>query len=231
LGSGNVVGALSKTGSGSLAIQNCSMALVSGGNITPVTISGAGNVTFSNVALGLLSVGNTSATVSMLSDSTSLQANISAGSLNIFDSVLYTLANSGSNAIVGTGGVVNVRNSIAINPNQTTARLNIGPSTVLAYDDFYFDRPNSNVGINPNITIDFQSIRLANTLTAGNISTAGIVKMGVFVTGNIPAAATAGAGAKVFVTDATANTFGTAYVGGASNAVPVWSDGTAWYIG
>jgi hypothetical protein len=237
LGSSNVVGALSKTGSGSLAIQNCSMALVSGGNITPVTISGAGNVIFSNVALGLLSVSNTSATVSMLSDSTSLQANISAGSLNIFDSVLYTLADSGSNAIVGTGGVVNVRNSIAINPNQTTARLNIGPSTVLAYDDFYFDRPNSNVGINPNITIDFQSIRLSNTLsvtgnlTAGNISTAGIVKMGVFVTGNIPAAATAGAGAKVFVTDATANTFGTAYVGGAANAVPVWSDGTAWYIG
>jgi hypothetical protein len=192
LGSGNVVGALSKTGSGSLAIQNCSMALVSGGNITPVTISGAGNVTFSNVALGLLSVGNTSATVSMLSDSTSLQANISAGSLNIFDSVLYTLANSGSNAIVGTGGVVNVRNSIAINPNQTTARLNIGPSTVLAYDDFYFDRPNSNVGINPNITIDFQSIRLANTLTAnGNLSVIGNANVanigatdGVF-TGNI----------------------------------------------
>jgi hypothetical protein len=184
LGSGNVVGALSKTGSGSLAIQNCSMALVSGGNITPVTISGAGNVIFSNVALGLLSVSNTSATVSMLSDSTSLQANISAGSLNIFNSVLYTLANSGSNAIVGTGGVVNVRNSIAINPNQTTARLNIGPSTVLAYDDFYFDKPNSNVGINPNITIDFQSIRLANTLTAnGNLSVTGNVT-GAYILGN-----------------------------------------------
>jgi hypothetical protein len=176
LGTGNVVGALSKTGSGFLAVQNATLGLTSGVDITTVSVTGSGSVNFSNVALGLLSVSNTSATVNILSDSSSLQANISAGSLNIFDSILYTLANSGSNAIVGTGGVINVRNSIAINPNQTTARLNIGPTTVLAYDDFYFDRPNSNVGINPNITIDFQSIRLANTLTAnlltGTITTA-----------------------------------------------------------
>ena len=75
-----------------------------------------------------------------------------------------------------------------------------------------------NISINANVTV-------------GNLNVTGTVKTGVFVTGNIPAAATAGAGARAFVTDATVATFGSAYVGGAANAVPVYSDGTGWFIG
>jgi hypothetical protein len=45
------------------------------------------------------------------------------------------------------------------------------------------------------------------------------------------AAATAGAGARSFVTDATVTTFMTTVVGGGANAVPVVSDGTNWKIG
>ena len=47
----------------------------------------------------------------------------------------------------------------------------------------------------------------------------------------IPSASTAGAGARAFVTDATVSTFGTAYTSGGSNSVPVYSNGTSWYIG
>ena len=47
----------------------------------------------------------------------------------------------------------------------------------------------------------------------------------------LPSASTAGMGARAFVSDATAATFGTAYTGSGSNKVPVYSDGTAWYIG
>ena len=43
--------------------------------------------------------------------------------------------------------------------------------------------------------------------------------------------ATIGMGARAFVSDAVANTFGTAYQGGGSNKVPVYSDGTGWFIG
>ena len=75
-----------------------------------------------------------------------------------------------------------------------------------------------NISINANLTVE-------------NLNVTGTVKTGVFVTGNIPAAATAGAGARAFVTDATVVTFGSAYVGGAANAVPVYSDGTGWFIG
>lgn len=47
----------------------------------------------------------------------------------------------------------------------------------------------------------------------------------------LPAAATAGAGATYFVTDATATTFASIVAGGAANGVPVYSDGTNWRIG
>lgn len=47
----------------------------------------------------------------------------------------------------------------------------------------------------------------------------------------LPAAATAGAGARSMVTDATVTTFASVVAGGGANAVPVYSDGTDWRIG
>lgn len=71
----------------------------------------------------------------------------------------------------------------------------------------------------------------ANVIAANTFSAAGVVKTGVFVTGNIPSAATAGAGARALVTDADTITFANLYVGSSSNTVPVWSNGTNWHIG
>lgn len=48
---------------------------------------------------------------------------------------------------------------------------------------------------------------------------------------SLPAASTAGAGARSFVTDATATTFLSTVAGGGANPVPVVSDGTNWLIG
>lgn len=45
------------------------------------------------------------------------------------------------------------------------------------------------------------------------------------------AAATAGAGARAFVTDANATTFNSTVAGGGANNLPVFSDGTNWKIG
>lgn len=47
----------------------------------------------------------------------------------------------------------------------------------------------------------------------------------------LPAAASAGAGARAFVTDASATTFASTVAGGGANNVPVYSDGTNWKIG
>jgi hypothetical protein len=47
----------------------------------------------------------------------------------------------------------------------------------------------------------------------------------------LPAASTAGVGARAFVTDASATTFLSTVAGGGANKVPVVSDGTKWLIG
>jgi hypothetical protein len=47
----------------------------------------------------------------------------------------------------------------------------------------------------------------------------------------LPNAVTMGVGARAFVSDATVNTFATAYTGGGANKVPVYSDGAVWRIG
>lgn len=47
----------------------------------------------------------------------------------------------------------------------------------------------------------------------------------------LPNAATAGVGARAFVTDANATTFNSTVAGGGANKVPVFSDGAAWKIG
>lgn len=48
---------------------------------------------------------------------------------------------------------------------------------------------------------------------------------------SLPSASSAGAGARMFVTDANATTFASIVAGGGSNGVPVYSDGTNWRIG
>jgi hypothetical protein len=47
----------------------------------------------------------------------------------------------------------------------------------------------------------------------------------------LPSAASAGSGARAFVSDATATTFASVVAGGGPNQVPVYSDGVAWRIG
>jgi hypothetical protein len=53
----------------------------------------------------------------------------------------------------------------------------------------------------------------------------------VFTVATLPAAATAGVGARAFVSDANASTFNTVAAGGGANKVPVFCDGAAWRIG
>jgi len=65
--------------------------------------------------------------------------------------------------------------------------------------------------------------------------TNGSIKTGVTVTTPVALSSlTAAAGARAFVNNANlvaAGNFGAQISGGGSNTVPVWSDGTNWYIG
>ena len=74
----------------------------------------------------------------------------------------------------------------------------------------------------------------AQTSTTGLLIRAGAAVLTSYTVAALPAAATAGAGATAFVTDASTTLtlgIGTAVVGGGANKLPVHSDGTSWIIG
>jgi hypothetical protein len=52
-----------------------------------------------------------------------------------------------------------------------------------------------------------------------------------YTVATLPSAATSGKGARSFVTDASAPTFGATVSGGGAVATPVYSDGTNWKVG
>lgn len=74
------------------------------------------------------------------------------------------------------------------------------------------------------------AFRLADDSADAPIS-ASTVKTVATTVASLPSASTAGAGARSFVTDATATTFLSTVAGSGSNKVPVVSDGTNWLIG
>jgi hypothetical protein len=53
----------------------------------------------------------------------------------------------------------------------------------------------------------------------------------VYTVATLPSAATSGTGARTFVSDALAPTFGSTVVTGGAVATPVYSDGTNWKVG
>jgi hypothetical protein len=52
-----------------------------------------------------------------------------------------------------------------------------------------------------------------------------------YTVATLPTATSSGVGARSFVTDASAPTFGATVVGGGAVATPVYSDGTNWKVG
>lgn len=63
------------------------------------------------------------------------------------------------------------------------------------------------------------------------LDVSGAVKTSAVTVAGLGTAASAGAGARHFVTDATVTTFASIVAGGGANGVPVYSDGTNWRIG
>jgi hypothetical protein len=65
----------------------------------------------------------------------------------------------------------------------------------------------------------------------GAVTASTYIKVTPVAVSALPAAATAGAGARAFVNDALTPVFGSAVTGGGAVAVPVYSTGSAWNVG
>jgi hypothetical protein len=187
---------------------------VIGGNIrTAGLISATGNVT------GNFFIGNgsqlTGITVSasgyFISNGTS---NIAIASANA--NAFVTIAGTANVAVFATTGAF-ITGVVSASGNVTGGNV-LTAGLISSTGNAVFGNITSGGGTGGNITG-------ANVVSCTNVKTVATTVAG------LPAAATVGAGARAFVTDATSATFGTTATGGASNAVPVWTDGTTWKIG
>jgi hypothetical protein len=203
-GDGNVVTLLSAFGSNTITTTG----LVTGDG------GGLSNVPYANVTgtptLGNVSAINLDGNVSnvLRGDGTfAADANSSYGDSN----VASLLGAFGSNSISTTGNITATR-------VQNDANLEIRSNVAGAAKIWTFD-----------------SLGDINLPVGGNISGSGYVTALRIITDPVPLAnLTAVAGGRAFVSDgnlvATGN-FGAQIGSGGSNTVPVWSDGTNWYIG
>jgi hypothetical protein len=73
--------------------------------------------------------------------------------------------------------------------------------------------------------------QLGAGILSGNRSGTTVQAPAVYTVSTLPAASTVGVGVRSFVADATATTFASNAIGGGTNKVPVYSDGTNWKIG
>jgi hypothetical protein len=88
----------------------------------------------------------------------------------------------------------------------------------------------SNVTISASASV-IATISSAGLGVTGAVTATTFLKSGATTVAGLPAAGTAGAGARHFVTDANATTFASVVAGGGANGVPVYSDGANWRIG
>lgn len=196
--------------------------ITSVGTLTSLTVSG--NVTSANANLGNLVVAN------FFSGDGGFLSNVSAAvDLPNYTGVIgantiQSTANSGSNVQISANGAV----------------FTFGQGGALYWPGGY------EWAIEPNIDNEFEIHSHSNVVISTDTSNANlhftfdsdgmftaeaVVKTIPVLVSELPLANYAGAGARAFVTDADSTTFNAAVVGGGSNNMPVFSNGTGWFIG
>jgi hypothetical protein len=128
----------------------------------------------------------------------------------------------GADALLLATGSNNTAVGYAAGNSLTTGSNN----TVIGYDADV-----SSATVSNEVTIGNSSVTLMRA--PGLTMTVGLkwINNGTQTVAALVAAATAGAGARAVVTDASATTFHSIVAGGGANVVPVFSDGTNWRIG
>ena len=212
---GSSAGRLNTTGNNNIAIGSISNTSVAtlGANTT-----GSNNVALGNGALGASVSGNNSTAVGYAS----LIASTSANNTAYGSTSLNATTSGGNNTAIGYQA-----GSVGANANTTGSN-----NTYLGYQTVGSANNNTNETV-----IGYNAVGLgSNTTVIGNSSTTLTKAFGVIVGTNytvatLPSASTSGVGARAFVTDALAPSFGLAVTGGGAVPIPVYSTGSAWNVG
>lgn len=208
--------------------NNKQTALVSGTNIKTIngtTLLGSGDL--GTIGIGYGGTGITSFGTGV---QTALGQNVTgSGGFVLLNSPTFATGGTTSNAAEFYSASTTNGAKLKLSDNRSNYTLKTVPgasSTALALtyanDTSEFMRWFASGGVSIGNTTD---------PGAGNLSISGIVKTLVTTVANLPSASTVGAGARAFVTNALTPVFGSAVVGGGAVNVPVYSTGSAWFVG
>jgi hypothetical protein len=238
---GNNAGSNSKTNNNSIYIGNSVTGVADNeiriGNLSNLNTYISGNLTTNGVAIGsgTLSAGGTINLSGSAANPVSLGTNVSTGTITIGRSGgaatgTITLGQSTASQTVNIGGTGNIIN---VGAALGTGTLTFGRSTQAQTVNIATGANSSSVTKAVNIGTNGASGSTTNIAvgsTAGTSTTTvnGLLKLQTYLVANLP---TGSAGAKSFVTNALAPTFGAAVAGGGAVGVPVYHDGTSWKVG
>ncbi len=174
-----------------------------------------------------------------------LKPDAAPGQATHFSSPGFGAVSFGSGADDATGSVKATRhlvpsNGVAFTDNTSPPGLALGTGHMISFTSGVNWSDTVDTGIKRNaagvIEINsstagtFRDIKLRNLL----VQAGGVVQLASYTVATLPVAATAGAGALAFVTDASTTLIlglGGTVTGGGANKVPVFSDGTNWIYG
>jgi len=160
--------------------------------------------------------------------------NLLAGSDNLYD--------------IGASGANRPRNVYVAGFVRVDNQLIIGSGSSLLFSSYGAIKPNGDSiwSISNSAGTDFIRLQLGGTtdsfpaiardgagikFTGAATGSTSHIKVPAVAVLSLPAAATAGVGARAFVNDALAPVFGNTVATGGAVAVPVYSDGSAWKVG
>jgi hypothetical protein len=202
-------------------------------NIANATISGAkiatNTVTGTNIGLQTITannIANNTITSQQLATTISVTGNITA---SYFIGNGSQLTGIDGNSIIGGYGNANVAAYLpTFTGNLTAGNISVTGNVTAGYF----------LGNGSQLTGTYSDSNVVTLLTAfgsNTISTTGSITSSNFITPPVALAnLTAVSGSRAFVNNANlvaANNFGQQISGGGSNIVPVWSNGTDWFIG
>jgi hypothetical protein len=207
---------LNQTGSNNVAVGYQAADAFTGSNVVAI---GAG-------ALSSVTTGSNNTAVGK--DALQL-VNTSSGNTAVGFEALLKATNSGNTAV----GKQALREVTGLALGNTAIGFEAGNSLTTGSNNTVigYDADVSAAGVSDEVTIGNSSVtsfRIPGLTLTFSVK---YFNHGTLTVATLPTAATAGVGARAFVTDASATTFASVVAGGGLNKVPVYSDGTDWRIG
>ena len=190
-----------KSSSGYVEVDDCELQTT--GN---VLISGSGTTTIIGNKIANLVVNNAGASVLVKGANDCLMPRVTAGSLNIVDSIIRASSNTANAVTASAGTVVTLMNNQIVTPAaDSVARVSIaGFHSIISV---VYDKANSTLSNSLNSVAYFQTANVDSLVSSGNVTGGNILTAGLIsVTGNVSGNFFIGNGSQLTGITASANT-------------------------